>query len=799
MENQSHTSLYVSMRSNLAMQVFIFQDERLSQPAENIYLTGYDKTIVYVCVQPNLNAESYTDGHCRELVGGIRVKVHNLQHTLLYENSMRFSAVVGKSLLRISKGFVDMGATRKLGQTFSSYFTVANASTLLPLKYALSATKNVKLSKQYGDLDGSESNSGRFKEKIQYWVTSSSYGLMEEKIFVVNLASGQKQEITLRLFVDDSSLLTNLPLSHTGIDWLRFDDIYVAPNAPVLEDEDKKKVVFVIVRVGTGGSSTSRSPQSPFTVRNVSNHDIRVYPKSNLALTFTLNTSLPAEVAEQNQEAFHPMDQKRSPFKLCGKPFVLNADQKAVMYTQPPVPSTILSQKKKALLWKGRKVPFHGALVFERSESAINAVNPEEGKMHICKVTTISGAFCLSMGQVTPDVVDVGKVGYENSWKEIRIPIELKNLSEVPLATKSEFTSPGGALYLLSAPTSSPAQSPVPSPVPSPMPSPSLTVVRRGSLPELGKEDVPKIPQPPPVPLQPKASVVPVSESKFFTLVLDVSKLERTAGAFACKAQFVNVNNPQNKMVVNITGVITLTVLKFSRVTDGNNIVLPDLVHPQPQPAQNADEWFSVENLSDKSLKLALEVEVASQLADSITLEVLHKTSNTPIPSFSLRPREVIELRVRAKLRPETRLPEKLEGPMAFGRIGILSNVYPTEIINVKGKITSGPTFSLSVNKINFNTVPRGQSLAQAQTQAGEAQKPPVTHQVLKQTGSGDEATPQAQNAQAQAQAQLPSCPCPSPFLIPGLSQLEGRQRKRKRVARVRREIYALRNVSRGP
>lgn len=151
------------------------------------------------------------------------------------------------------------------------------------------------------------------------------------------------------------------------------------------------------------------------------------------------------------------------------------------------------------------------------------------------------------MGQVTPDVLDVGKVGYENSWKEIRIPIELKNLSEVPLATKFDITSPGGALFLLSAPASSPA----PSPVPSPMPSPSLhanSLVRRGSLPELDKDDVPKIPQPPPVPLQPKDSVVPVSESKFFTMVLDVSKLERTAGAFSCKAAFINVNNPHNKM-----------------------------------------------------------------------------------------------------------------------------------------------------------------------------------------------------------------------------------------------------------
>lgn len=65
----------------------------------------------------------------------------------------------------------------------------------------------------------------------------------------------------------------------------------------------------------------------------------------------------------------------------------------------------------------------------------------------------------------------------------------------------------------------------------------------------------------------------------------------------------------------------------------------------------------------------------------------------------------------------------------------------------MKGKITSGPTFSLSVNKINFNTVPRGQ--------VGDTQKPPATHQALKQTGSGEEAIPQAQDAQAQPEQKL--------------------------------------------
>jgi hypothetical protein len=152
---------------------------------------------------------------------------------------------------------------------------------------------------------------------------------------------------------------------------------------------------------------------------------------------FDNNRTLPIE-PEQVKEAQQQqtVEQKRSPFKLCGKPFVLNPDQKGlfisissllvllfilcqalillffffffflsfssletfpsfsssyyplffffpyfyvlvVMYTQPPVPTTILTQKKKALLWKGRKVPFHGALVFERSESASHPASPE--------------------------------------------------------------------------------------------------------------------------------------------------------------------------------------------------------------------------------------------------------------------------------------------------------------------------------------------------------------------------------------------------------------------------------------
>lgn len=102
---------------------------------------------------------------------------------------------------------------------------------------------------------------------------------------------------------------------------------------------------------------------------------------------------------------------------------------------------------------------------------------------------------------------------------------------------------------------------------------------------------------------------------------------------------------------MNITGVVTLCVLKFGRfdhhslqysiishfiyrLTDGV-ITLPELIHPQPQASQNVcDEWFTIENLSDKALKLALEVEAFPQFADLIALEVL-SSFNTRLVHYS--------------------------------------------------------------------------------------------------------------------------------------------------------------------
>jgi hypothetical protein len=101
-ENLLQEPLFISVESNLSNQVLVFQDEALTKPASSVgevttpttpttatastthsssfssdnqvSLAPRTVSVVYICLQPSLKSEIYNEGHCRELVGGIRAK-----------------------------------------------------------------------------------------------------------------------------------------------------------------------------------------------------------------------------------------------------------------------------------------------------------------------------------------------------------------------------------------------------------------------------------------------------------------------------------------------------------------------------------------------------------------------------------------------------------------------------------------------------------------------------------------------------------------------------------------------------
>ncbi|GAM18857.1 hypothetical protein SAMD00019534_020320 [Acytostelium subglobosum LB1] len=701
LDNLSHKSLYISMKSNLSMQIFIFQDEKLTKPADNIFLKGYEKSLVYICLQPSMTSENYIDGHCRELVGGIRVKVHDTEHHSLYENTIKFTALVGKSIIRVGKTLIDLGSTRNIGDTVSGSFNIANVTTLLPLTYTITHSKNLKLSKVEGTLDGAETPHGMSKERIHFSLHTPVYGLYEEKVIIANLACpGQKLEVNIRLLVDDASLLTNLPLNSNSCDILKFEDIYVEPLAQLLLD-DKRATDFSISR-GYTDRSAQASLLMPFTMRNFLKYDIRIYPKSNLHLILFVHEPSVEELASS---IIPGTPDKRRSIRLCGKPFVLSSDQKIMVYPHPPQPESLLTPKKKTLLWKGRKVQYQGTLVFERSDSTHYPIGPAEGRTHISKLVTISGSYCMSLGELTEQSVDIGRIGYENSWKEVSIMVEIQNLSEIPLLIKI-MPLPSKSLRFSSSSSGTISTSSQGSPLnlsmqenftaidaetPAlPIPSNQISVSAGGeggdqSLLEIG-----------------------ASESKQLLFVLDPKKIEQsTAGPLTLPIDFENMYNRHNNMRYNIKLQHTLRVITFGRLVD-NEFIVPTLYHPPTaSSATQSDEWFTIENTSNKSLKINVDVELLPHIQELINVEVIHKSSNAPIPSFSLRPSELIEVRVRAKPKPDSKLPQQYDLLSQFGRICINTNLYPIEVVPLRGSILPGQTFSLSVSKINFNSMAR--------------------------------------------------------------------------------------------
>jgi hypothetical protein len=144
----------LAAQSNMPSQVFLFQDSELTQPAVGILLPPRKITTIFICLQPNkkrLN-KTYADGACRDIVGGIRIKaieadslqgrsveaLFSEEKSLVptYEETIKFTAVLGKSVLSVSHHTIDLGTVTSLGgTTVKGHFELQNLSLRLPLEW----------------------------------------------------------------------------------------------------------------------------------------------------------------------------------------------------------------------------------------------------------------------------------------------------------------------------------------------------------------------------------------------------------------------------------------------------------------------------------------------------------------------------------------------------------------------------------------------------------------------------------------------------------------------------------------
>lgn len=251
-QNQLRQRVFISCSSNLAKRISFFADSSLATPAKSIQLPPLGTVTVFVVVTPDPRPSLYADGVCRELLGGLQFRVAESDDgPLLGEETVRLTAIVGRSLLFVSSPIIDLGQTARLGLTHQGTFVLENRSSKLPLKFSITSPTGleVSVSPTSGMLSpcsepGIDTSS---QVVVQCHMKGTAYGLSEGIVTVRNLeypSSSPDSSITvrLRLFVDDGSLRSS-PTS--TVPTIRFDNIYV------LEATDSH---FAILDPATGDS-----------------------------------------------------------------------------------------------------------------------------------------------------------------------------------------------------------------------------------------------------------------------------------------------------------------------------------------------------------------------------------------------------------------------------------------------------------------------------------------------------------------------------------------------------------------
>ncbi|KAJ3179725.1 hypothetical protein HDU85_004724 [Gaertneriomyces sp. JEL0708] len=727
-ENTSQELLYVSAQSNLTHQCFIFTDPGAETPVSDVELGIGGRLTMYIALQPYFggsssrkasnesrkvesvntaggspaNTVASSNNDYRTLVGGIKfiaqkkVPASSTAPTaeestsgtevlrVLTTYTLKFTAIIGMSMMQVSETFIDLGSTRTIAGVYSGYFYVHNLSRRLPLEFRISCPDIFELDTYSGKLETSgengddvtSPNSGcppgnyQLRERISFRMRCPKYGLISDQILVENINnSSQKFAVEVRLFADPGlvelkdfgeGLLMKSSPGRSDVPALEWDEGYLE----LVSDESAKPgVVPKLVHVEDSAVGDYRRA---FRVENLSGRAVRMVPRSDVPVKLawqlppgTPDSTLDISESRLSSEVWPP----------CGGEVVIPVKGKVIAYVTIPNPTPLLNDEKTVKsLNAGKKASCRGILRLE---------DAEEGTVY--KVVTLAANYCVTRGEVVPTTIDVGKVGHFNRWEDVKINFTVRNTAEI------------GLRYAIELPE-------------------CLKPTKDESTTE--------------------APCIAAGDSHSIEVLLKPQLLNLSLeGPQLLPVRLRNLFNPKNDMMVNVVAQLTQFQLRFERISSGQ-LVLPPVTYPRLPNTLPCDNWFTILNSSDEEVKFELGFSFAPYLDDLLRVEVLSRFSNSPLTgSISLGPHGAIEVRVRANAREDIRLsPDHPQFQaltdkenVVFGSIwiaskgqraesgangpGVIDSPRMSESISLLGSVTEGQTFNLSEERVEFRTI----------------------------------------------------------------------------------------------
>ena len=240
--NSQREPRHLCVTSNLAKQVFIFRDEECLQPATDVTLPAETTLTVWVCLQPHLSPEVEAGSICRQLVGGIKVALSELDQRdrrALEEHTVRLTATIGRSVLRLAPRALQLLC--RPGQLPAiARVRLSNASEHMPLEWEAVEPPGVSVVPARGTVPGlsvaaaAEQASAGAGTELSLALTHGRCGFYRRSVLLRDLHCPHEQAtLTVDTMVDGGELSCELPAEGaSGLPLLHAGTLHAVTRVP---------------------------------------------------------------------------------------------------------------------------------------------------------------------------------------------------------------------------------------------------------------------------------------------------------------------------------------------------------------------------------------------------------------------------------------------------------------------------------------------------------------------------------------------------------------------------------------
>lgn len=695
--------LYLTSTSNLTQQCFIFTDAELQVPATEVLINPDEIVNVYVALQPNFLitgiASKISEAfEVRELIGGLKFKVFikdgpreypvgitSCKTTAPQENSLvylltqtlKFTTTIGQSCMSVSTQNIKFGAISEKGTVLKDGFWVTNISAEMPLDFELT-TDDPAIRTSVSKMRIEPIRKPVISSSRGVWVDVSfdclRYGFYYFEVKCTNLNNSFQQfKILVSAFLDPKTIQMRLHQTDGGViipetdQTITWEDIYLSVCPEIVELNGPKQYILNLEKKAS--CQLAPTYEKSFDIFNSSNELLHLRPISftNVSVKWRASNGfgfvVEPTVDMRSTDAKFAFCTISQALQLCGPSLILQPQSRAQITVLAPQPRPT------------DEVGWQQLITGSRIRQSDILLIQDLDKGEILKCIDLDSTYCMSIANVSPEIIDLGRVGHCNMWRETIFTFSIQNVADIPFLHEIDHPD------FVSEPIS--------------------TNKKLGSKRIIGPK-----------------------ETEVFESSFDPRKAHNSFGTGSnhFKLAISNMFNPSNQMIVKFQYFMTEFDLKFERLTSGQ-LVLPSLTYPSPSGSLPCENWFTIANSSEKAVTFDVGFSLSPDFTSLVGLEVLSRVYNVPIGNpVVLGPKEVAEIKIRAVALESTRLFSKdprtsyltKEDGVTLGTISVSLNeigsnlgddvVKVVEKIPLRGIIVEGKSFSLSTRRIEFSS-----------------------------------------------------------------------------------------------